>query len=281
MAEYGWNSYTGSINKYVTNMKKCIGLLLLFLCFGFCSCSFQADKSKVIVHKILVRTVIDGDTIELSDGEKVRYIGINTPERNQKYYKEARDLNMALVQGKDVTIEYDALKKDQYGRTLGYVFVDSVLVNQEIIKAGLAFVYSEHSTIKHFDAFLRTEKEAKEKHIGIWTKSNAKIKINTVHFNAQGKDEEYVNGEWIDLVNTGAQDMSISGFALQDESNNQFIFPNYSLGPRSSVRIYSGKGRNTREALYWGSLHPIWNNDGDTVFLFDNKNQFIESKTYP
>jgi endonuclease YncB( thermonuclease family) len=51
-----------------------------------------------------VAKVVDGDTIELSDGRKVRYIGINTPERDQPYYQEAAEANRRLVDGKDVQL---------------------------------------------------------------------------------------------------------------------------------------------------------------------------------
>ena len=87
---------------------------------------------------VTVAQVVDGDTIELTNGRKVRYIGINTPERDQPYYAEATAVNRQLVQGKNVQLELDVETFDRYGRTLAYVWVDGVMVNLEIVRQGYA-----------------------------------------------------------------------------------------------------------------------------------------------
>ncbi len=74
--------------------------------------------------------VVDGDTVELSTGRRLRYIGLNTPERDQPYYNEAREANRQLVEGKTVALEWDVETVDQYGRNLAYLWVDGVLVNR-------------------------------------------------------------------------------------------------------------------------------------------------------
>jgi micrococcal nuclease len=61
-----------------------------------------------------VAQVVDGDTVELTDGRRVRYIGINTPERDQPYYQEATEANRQLVGGKDVQLEFDAETFDEF-----------------------------------------------------------------------------------------------------------------------------------------------------------------------
>jgi micrococcal nuclease len=85
-----------------------------------------------------VAKVVDGDTIELSDGRRVRYIGINTPERDQPYYKEATEANRQLVAGQEVQLELDQDTFDQYGRTLAYVWVEGRMANLEIVSRGYA-----------------------------------------------------------------------------------------------------------------------------------------------
>jgi micrococcal nuclease len=88
--------------------------------------------------------VIDGDTIELEGGVKVRYIGIDTPETVhpskpvQFMGKEASAFNRQLVEGKDVRLEYDVQRTDKYGRTLAYVYVGDTFVNAELVKQGYA-----------------------------------------------------------------------------------------------------------------------------------------------
>src|SRR3972149_4958421 len=69
-----------------------------------------------------VREVIDGDTIVLRDGRKVRYLGINAPEHGQPYAREATNFNRRLVSGPPVRLEFDQVRADRHGRLLGYVY---------------------------------------------------------------------------------------------------------------------------------------------------------------
>jgi endonuclease YncB( thermonuclease family) len=88
------------------------------------------------LETVTVARVVDGDTIELTNGRRVRYIGINTPERDQPYYPEATALNRQLVEGKNVQMEFDLETFDQYGRSLAYIWSEGVLVNLEIVRLG-------------------------------------------------------------------------------------------------------------------------------------------------
>ncbi|MDP2727493.1 MAG: thermonuclease family protein, partial [Dehalococcoidia bacterium] len=91
-----------------------------------------------------VARVIDGDTIELEGGQRVRYIGVNTPEMNDSrptvraWAQRGKEKNQELVEGKKVTIERDVSETDRYGRLLRYVYVDGVMVNAELVRLGYA-----------------------------------------------------------------------------------------------------------------------------------------------
>ena len=88
-----------------------------------------------------VINVIDGDTIVvLIEGEeyRVRYIGIDTPERNESCYDDATNANAALVQNQTVRLVQDVSETDRYGRLLRYVYVDNLLVNAELVAGGWA-----------------------------------------------------------------------------------------------------------------------------------------------
>src|SRR3989304_8615709 len=76
-----------------------------------------------------VTRVIDGDTFEISTGDEVRMLNINTPERGQYYYQEAKNALKILIENKTVELERDAEGTDRYGRLLRYVFVDDKFVN--------------------------------------------------------------------------------------------------------------------------------------------------------
>jgi micrococcal nuclease len=122
-----------------------------------------------------VKRVIDGDTIELDNGEKVRYIGINTPETKHpikgiEYYGlEAYFFNMLLVEGKMVILKYDIQKRDKYGRLLAYVFLlDGTFVNAVLVKEGYAQVSTYPPNVKYQNLFLKLQREARENARGLW-----------------------------------------------------------------------------------------------------------------
>lgn len=119
-----------------------------------------------------VRRVIDGDTIELSSGTIVRYVGINAPDNGQSFEEEATDFNKKLVEGKKVKLEYDEYKSDRFGRILAYVIIDNKNLSIELIRIGLAkvVIYEKRKLLIYQQQLLDAEKEAKTKKLGIWSK---------------------------------------------------------------------------------------------------------------
>lgn len=121
-----------------------------------------------------VKRVIDGDTIELTNGEKVRYIGMNTPEIKNRsgavecFANEAKTRNEELVKGKEVTLEKDVSDKDKYGRWLRYVYVGNVMINRQLIIEGMAQVDTYPPDVRYQDLFLVEEKNARAKAVGLW-----------------------------------------------------------------------------------------------------------------
>ncbi len=87
-----------------------------------------------------VQRVLDGDTIALAGGERVRYIGIDTPELtdSEPYAREATDANARLVRGHEVRLVKDVSDRDRFDRLLRYVFVDGIFVNAELVREGYA-----------------------------------------------------------------------------------------------------------------------------------------------
>jgi micrococcal nuclease len=118
---------------------------------------------------IRVEEVADGDTIVLSDGRAVRYIGIDTPEEGETLFAEAKKVNQEMLRGKKITLEYDIEKQDRYRRALAYVWIDSLLVNAELIRRGLAKVYLFSPNLKYRDLFIRLQKEARANNLGLWS----------------------------------------------------------------------------------------------------------------
>jgi micrococcal nuclease len=146
------------------------GLLFLFLCAtGYAGNSGFYE----------VRWVDDGDSIVLSDGRHVRYIGINAPEVESEYSKaeplgdEARDFNRKLVHLKKVRLEFDNEKYDQYGRLLAYIFLqDGTFVNNAMITEGYAYCLPKQPNVKYEDLFLKSQQSAMLSNRGIWQNLN-------------------------------------------------------------------------------------------------------------
>ena len=85
--------------------------------------------------------VIDGDTVDIvlsRERQRVRYIGINTPERNEPCYEQATQANIDLVLGKTVRLVKDKSDTDRYGRLLRYLFVDDIFINKVLVEQGHA-----------------------------------------------------------------------------------------------------------------------------------------------
>ncbi len=120
-------------------------------------------------NPVLVTRVIDGDTIEIEGGYHVRYIGIDTPEIGELYYREAAEANRNLVEGKKVYLEKDIEDKDEYGRLLRYVWVNNTMVNAKLVSSGYAYSYSYPPNVKYQVYFLQLEREAREQELGLWS----------------------------------------------------------------------------------------------------------------
>lgn len=130
---------------------------------------------------VVVKRVIDGDTIELEGGERIRYLGIDAPERHRKvngqwirveepFSDESYDLNRELVEGKGVRLEFDREIRDRYRRLLAYVFVGKEMINVELIRAGFVRVRFYPPNSRYQELFEREEQRAKTQKKGLWEK---------------------------------------------------------------------------------------------------------------
>lgn len=129
-----------------------------------------------------VTYIFDGDTFRTRNGERIRLLGINTPEvahnaqRQQAYSKKAKRRLTQLIMGKPVRLRLDKEKKDKYGRTLAQVYLrDGRWVNDILVAEGLAHVYTFAPNFYWADALLRTEKTARTDMRGLWKSSRFRI----------------------------------------------------------------------------------------------------------
>ena len=137
------------------------------------SSSYSPTPSYSTNRSLSVVEISDGDTFKLSDGKTFRLYGVNAPEVKEPFFEEAKALTENLVLGKEISFEQEAnYKVDKFGRELGYVFIDGVNLNIELVRNGLARVilYEKRAKIKYQDELLSAEKTAKEMKLGAWKK---------------------------------------------------------------------------------------------------------------
>jgi len=195
-------------------------LLSLFLILA-CS-QFNYSQIKVI-------EVIDGDTVRLSNGKLLRYIGLDTPEvriknkggdfkyQPQPFSLEAKEFNRKLVEGKDVRIEFDIEKADRYGRLLGYCFVDKIFVNARLIEQGYAVLYTYPPNVKYVDLLVASQKKAQRTKKGLW--GSFAIIDHT-------QADKYIN-----------QIRSVQGWVVETYKSTKCVFLNFGRDYRSDFTV--------------------------------------------
>ena len=122
-----------------------------------------------------VKWVNDGDTIVLTNGWRVRYIGIDAPEINhenqtsQPYGFKARSFNEKLVLSQKIGLEFDEERQDRYGRLLAYIFpADGSFMNSRMLENGLAFYLYRRPNVKYDKRLLNAQQDAMKAHKGLW-----------------------------------------------------------------------------------------------------------------
>lgn len=144
--------------------RKRIGLFVLALLFW--------STSAVAWEGTVVR-VADGDTFQVRQGEQlvtIRLYGIDCPEHGQPFWREAKNEIGRLIQGKKVSVQ--PVEIDQYGRVVALVWIRGQLVNGDMVRRGLAWVYSHYCKsqplCRDLDAMQQAARDAK---LGLWSQS--------------------------------------------------------------------------------------------------------------
>ncbi len=132
---------------------------------------------------MLVSRVVDGDTVELKDGRKVRFIGVNTPEsttRTEEYGKEASNYTTEKLEGKTVWLQKDVSETDRYNRSLRLIWLEipkddmdeeeirTKMFNADLVLNGYAEPSTYNPDVKYSDYFVKFAREARENETGLW-----------------------------------------------------------------------------------------------------------------
>ncbi len=209
--------------------------------------SFGNEKS---IH---IERVIDGDTVVDTEGIHYRLLGINTPEKGEKYSNEAKEFTSGFVLNKTVLVE--SRGKDLYGRELGYLFDEyGNNINLEVVREGYANAYFPEGKDKYYAEFMQAWRECAEiGRVNLCERSLDKCAecIKVVQF---GYDEDLI------IENSCGFKCDLSGWSVKDEGRKKFIFENGTI---------LNEGEDTSVSAEDFNKTYVWTRTGDTMFLRD------------
>ena len=201
-----------------------------------------------------VKKVYDGDTVELEDGRKIRFLGINTPEVQHKDKmaeaggEEAKAWLINKLQNARVRLEFDAEKTDKYGRTLAYLFnEEKEHINLSLVKAGLATTSIYPPNLRYVNELVAAENKAEQYQLGIWQRPEyAAIPVsNLTDLGHQGWTR--VVGKVIDIHNTSKSIYLVFSSQFEARIERQWLplFPDVNdyLGKTVEVRGWLSKNK--------------------------------------
>lgn len=234
-------------------------------------------------QRATVVDIIDGDTIDVElDGEvrRLRYIGMDTPERGEPFYEEAAEANRRLVQGRQVILVRDVSETDRFGRLLRYVYLeDGAFVNGELVALGYAVAATFPPDVAQQALLFRLQREAWQRGAGLWAEAAiatrpppepgvARVVIAFIYYH--GVDGRNEPDEYAVIANEGDAPVNLAGWRLNAGAPGQdFVFPSFDLQPGQSCRVYTNQVDPDSCGFSFGSGQAVWRNSGDCGYLFD------------
>jgi endonuclease YncB( thermonuclease family) len=221
-------------------------------------------------ERYLVEKVFDGDTILLGDGQKVRLLGINTPETDNKYKtaeaggEQAKNWLRQRLEHHYVSLQTDVTLQDKYGRTLAYVFTDDQqFVNLELVKNGLAMVNTYPPNLKYTDILLKAQQQAELSAQGVWAIPDyAPVNYQQLH-EANLKGWKRITGKILS-INQGGHSHYLQfsdQVAVRIDNQYQSLFPPLAayLGKTVEARgwVYTSKQGFTLPVMHPGEIRVL------------------------
>ncbi|MBU7047793.1 MAG: thermonuclease family protein [Theionarchaea archaeon] len=166
-------------------------------------------------------SVIDGDTFRLSNGEKVRLIGIDAPELSQLGGEESREYLTHLILNKGVTLKKGYEDRDKYNRLLRFVYIGDLCVNEEMIRQGYAEARYLTDSIREY--YIQLEIEAETAKAGLWSANIFQPRSNLEW------DEDIPIIDWRDAHNYYNQYVIIEGTIVNTYNSGIVCFLNFDM----------------------------------------------------
>ncbi|MFB7783533.1 lamin tail domain-containing protein [Streptomyces vinaceus] len=112
--------------------------------------------------------------------------------------------------------------------------------------------------------------------------AKSSIVIGDVQYDSPGRNDRSaraLNGEWVEVKNTGRGSVNLRGFTLTDRQGNRYQFKDFRLDGRSSVKVHTGQGRDTRHDVYQDRHQQVWD-ERDSATLRDNRGNVLDSDSW-
>ncbi|MEU6102748.1 lamin tail domain-containing protein [Streptomyces flaveolus] len=109
------------------------------------------------------------------------------------------------------------------------------------------------------------------------------VEISDVQYNSPGRDDRSnrsLNREWVEITNNSRRSINLDGWTLRDEDGHRYTFDDYRLDGRSTVRVHTGRGRDTDTDVYQDRRNYVWDNRSDTATLRNDNGRFIDETSW-
>lgn len=242
-----------------------LGLILFAIVYSPIDSFLKEEFEQIKFAK--VERIIDGDTIQTNEGI-IRLLGINTPEKGEKYYNESRIFLEKEILNKTIELKFGKEKKDLYNRTLAYIFIADKNINREIISNGFANAYFPSGKDYYSPLFLKTWESCVEREINYCAKSKNRC-ANCIIL----KELNY-NKQRVTLKNICGIPCNLTKWKIKDEGRKKFVFPEFILEPNKEISIIVEKNK-IEGVLVWEREDYVWTKAGDTLFLRDPEDKLI------
>jgi Staphylococcal nuclease homologue len=209
-------------------------------------------------------------------------MGVNAPERDECHYQESSDHLTGLIDGESVGLE--VISTDQFDRTLAHVWLDDLLVNQDLVSGGFAIATTPpEEGDPHGEALIAAEEGAFEAGVGLWSETvcgsatplpEITIDAGDSVFDPSGPDDEVLDTEWVSVTSTETVDAG--GWTIRDESSQHRCH----LASGTVVTEETGLVVTSADECWDPGNSSVWNNGGDMILVLDESGTIVARHRY-
>ncbi|WP_406149598.1 lamin tail domain-containing protein [Streptomyces sp. NBC_01012] len=106
------------------------------------------------------------------------------------------------------------------------------------------------------------------------------LHLGKIQYDSPGKDTRTnasLKAEYVDIHNNGKSKLQLKGYKLKDRTGYTYTFPSFTIAVGKTVRVHTGKGKNTKAHVYWNRGSYVWNNTGDKARLIKPSGALLDS----